>query len=344
MKEISIIIPVYNVERFLRQCIESILAQSFHDYEVILVDDGSTDNSGAICDEYADKLGFIRVIHQENKGLSEARNAGLERAVGNYICFVDSDDVIDRLFCEVLLENARQSDCLMAACQMKKFTHDDEIKDGLKKEKYNVKSYSYFEFLKKQMEGAIAVGVCNKLFHKSLFQKKRFSRGRKHEDIIFAADLLDACRGRVVHIDIPLYYYRQRHDSFMLSQQRTKRCHPDRVIAADYLLQCCEKGRFPYMSTALAYAVKYPWSFVDSIYVDCSFKENKEFLRELQKFIIKYAAGIRSAGTIKELEKKRMSLFAKSRFLYGINAYARLARVYLFRILKKNAYSDGHGI
>ena len=89
MPEVSVIVPVYKVEAYLRRCVDSILAQTFTDFELILVDDGSPDNCGAICDEYAEKDNRVRVIHKENGGVSSARNAGLDAAAGNYICFVE---------------------------------------------------------------------------------------------------------------------------------------------------------------------------------------------------------------------------------------------------------------
>ena len=95
MSEISVIVPVYKVEEFLRDCIDSILNQTFGDFELILVDDGSPDRCGQICDDYAVKDNRIKVIHQENKGLSGARNVGLEVMTGNYITFIDSDDVVE---------------------------------------------------------------------------------------------------------------------------------------------------------------------------------------------------------------------------------------------------------
>lgn len=93
-QKISVIVPVYNVEKYLSRCIDSIISQTFSDFELILVDDGSTDSSGKICDEYGKKDGRVKVIHKRNGGLSSARNCGLENAKGNYICFVDSDDWI----------------------------------------------------------------------------------------------------------------------------------------------------------------------------------------------------------------------------------------------------------
>ena len=94
MTKISVIIPVYNVEKYLSKCIESVLEQDFSDYEIILIDDGSTDTSGKLCDEYAENYSAIKVIHQQNKGLGGARNTGIEAAEGQYLLFVDSDDYI----------------------------------------------------------------------------------------------------------------------------------------------------------------------------------------------------------------------------------------------------------
>ena len=95
MPKVSVIVPVYKVESYLRKCVDSILGQSFSDFEVILVDDGSPDNCGAICDDYATRDQRVKVIHKINGGLSDARNVGLDAAIGQYICFVDSDDWIE---------------------------------------------------------------------------------------------------------------------------------------------------------------------------------------------------------------------------------------------------------
>ena len=95
MPKISIIIPVYNVEPYLRRCIDSVLEQTMQDYEIVVVNDGSTDNSGSICDQYANQYDQIRVIHKQNGGLSDARNTGIKAATGDYILFLDSDDYLD---------------------------------------------------------------------------------------------------------------------------------------------------------------------------------------------------------------------------------------------------------
>lgn len=116
MKKISIIVPVYNVERYIERCVESICQQTYTNTEIILVDDGSTDSSGKICDEIAVKDPRIRVIHQQNSGLSAARNAGLAVAKGEYIAFVDSDDYIAQEMYSVMIENMEKYDLDIIGC------------------------------------------------------------------------------------------------------------------------------------------------------------------------------------------------------------------------------------
>ena len=127
MSAISVIIPVYNVEKYLNACIESVLSQSFNDYEIILVDDGSTDNSGALCDEFAAKYDSISVIHQENKGLGGARNTGIDAAKGSYILFLDSDDTIDPDCLKICYEKAEKHNCDMVAFKQQALFDDGSL-------------------------------------------------------------------------------------------------------------------------------------------------------------------------------------------------------------------------
>lgn len=120
---ITIVVPIYNVERFLRPCIESILGQTYKNLEIILVDDGSTDSCGKICDKYEKIDSRILVIHQENKGLSEARNAGIDAATGEYIAFIDSDDYVRGNYTETLLHALVENDAEIAVCS---FQYVDE--------------------------------------------------------------------------------------------------------------------------------------------------------------------------------------------------------------------------
>lgn len=116
--KISVIVPVYNVEKYLQRCIESILSQTFTDFEVLLIDDGSNDRSGEICDEYAKKDGRIRVFHKENGGVSSARNTGLDNVQGEWVCFVDSDDWLDLDFLMLVLQDSAKADIIFYGCKL----------------------------------------------------------------------------------------------------------------------------------------------------------------------------------------------------------------------------------
>ena len=113
---ISVIIPVYNVEKFIDRCINSLINQTYKNLEIILVDDGSPDNCPGLCDDWAKKDNRIKVVHKQNGGLSDARNAGLERSTGDYIMFVDSDDFVDETICEVLLNDLKNNDADFSMC------------------------------------------------------------------------------------------------------------------------------------------------------------------------------------------------------------------------------------
>ena len=127
MNLISIIIPVYNVEKYLAKCLDSVLNQTYKNLEIILVDDGSKDNSGAICDEYAKRDNRIIVVHQKNSGVSKARNLGMSMATGDYIGFIDSDDTIEANMYEVLLKNAIESGAEISYCGLKQIQLDGKI-------------------------------------------------------------------------------------------------------------------------------------------------------------------------------------------------------------------------
>ena len=338
----SIIVPIYNIEKYLRQCVDSILAQNFTNFEVLLVDDGSQDKCPAICDEYATKDERVKVIHSENCGVSSARNKGIDLSIGEYIAFVDGDDVLAVNYCEMLYNAIVKNQVVMAACKIERFSSDDCSIDKASCDKISVISYE--KFLKMQMSGKLEISVCNKLFHKSVFKNIRFWTKRRYEDIIFAADLLGIHLGDVVYVDSPLYYYRQQADSFMNRQVNTNTCNADRIFAGNYLVTCARKAGYEHMDECFLYAIKYPWYFVDPTYVHFRFKENWKFLSELQGLLRDNCDEYRKLTLLDDIQRKRMMIFARSKILYGVNAYIRLFRVYLYHVLGLDAYADGHGI
>ena len=211
---ISVIVPVYKVEKYLRKCVDSILAQTYTNLEIILVDDGSPDNCGKICDEYAAKDSRIKVIHQQNGGLSAARNAGLDIATGDFIGFVDSDDYIAPEMYERLLSSLQMVNAEISVCNFQKV---DEFGDIISTtERVENSSLTNREILHKLQEenGICYVIVCNKIFLKDLFEGVRFPEGKKCEDNFIIHRIYYSCN-LIVTIDSVLYYYVQRANSIM---------------------------------------------------------------------------------------------------------------------------------
>lgn len=204
-RRISVIVPVYKVETYLRRCVDSVLHQSFSDFELILVDDGSPDGCGAICDAYAREDARVRVIHRENGGLSAARNTGIDWAMSEsdsrYLCFVDSDDYVDRRYLEALLSAAEGLSCAVAVCGIQK-TGGEPLPGGALSEPRRMDAMDYYC---QDIQTAVA---WNKLYRKELFENVRYPVGRLHEDEFTTYRLLYGA-GPVAVVASPLYAYFQ---------------------------------------------------------------------------------------------------------------------------------------
>lgn len=214
MSEISVIVPVYKVEKYLCRCIDSILAQTFRDFELILIDDGSPDNCGAICDEYALKDSRVSVIHQENFGVSVARNSGLQVAKGKYIAFIDSDDYIARDYLDVLITSIISADADIAVCSFATVTEGENegisVPDELP---LPVEFQSHDKMLALFASDRIENYLWNKLYKKELFNEIRFPVNVAFwEDAAIMYRLFDLCE-KVVFIDQILYFYVIRNGS-----------------------------------------------------------------------------------------------------------------------------------
>lgn len=219
-KLISVIIPVYNVENYLKKCMDSVLQQTYENLEIILVDDGSTDKSGSICDEYKAKDSKVVVLHQKNGGLSKARNTGREYAHGEYIGFVDSDDAIHPQMYELLFNAIERAQADVAICREVAFFDEAEL---LETESYNAKE-SIFEntdrkgYCRKFLEpftGSVT-WAWNKLYKKECLDGVQFVEGKRMEDIRFCSDVAINV-SKAVWIPERLYFYRQRQGSIMNS-------------------------------------------------------------------------------------------------------------------------------
>lgn len=205
MVKISIIVPIYKVEKYLSRCIDSILNQAFQDFELILVDDGSPDNCGEICDIYTLKDNRIKVIHKENGGLSDARNTGLDIATGEYISFVDSDDVVHPQMYTRLYDLIQRTGAEIAQCEYVRF--DKEVEFQILSEDAEEIICTNVEALDLLIiSNRFVHSVWNKLYKRELFSNIRFPKGKIHEDEFITYKLFYAAN-KIAHIDLPMYFY-----------------------------------------------------------------------------------------------------------------------------------------
>ena len=215
---VSVVVPVYNVEEYLPECVESILRQSFSNFELILVDDGSPDNCGSICDSYAEKDSRVRVIHKKNGGLSDARNRGIEQAKGEFITFVDSDDIIYKDYLKYLYEAAQKYDADIVQGAIT--THLDKLgslsKDSHQQE-YDIRLFSGEEAIRDYLTYRTHCSNSTfKLIRTTLFEGVRFPVGKYSEDEYTTYRLVLKSR-KDVCLPMYIYYYRLREGSIVRS-------------------------------------------------------------------------------------------------------------------------------
>lgn len=273
-KTISIIVPVYNVEKYLPRCIESILKQTYTNFECILIDDGSPDRCGRICDEYAERDKRIVVIHQKNKGVSAARNAGLDVAKGEYVGFVDSDDYIAPEMYQCLVSAIEESNADFSYCAIEHIEENgdryiERISPGLEGDQLNF----IMEVL--LTKGGVWGVVWNKLFRRRIIRDLRFEESAKIcEDALFA--LMYCTRiSSAVSVREPLYYYYHRPGSAV----RTDRSHS--VMS----LQIHEK-----MISVAREIGKKPFHAAEAGYLDCclQYREFAEAILYLRRYVRKH--------------------------------------------------------
>jgi glycosyltransferase involved in cell wall biosynthesis len=221
LPKISIIVPIYNIERHVEQCIASIISQTITDLEIILVNDGSTDNSGEICDQFASIDKRIRVIHKKNGGLSDARNKGIESAKGDFIGFVDGDDFIEPKMYETLYNLNIKHSADISTCKISTIRNNKTSKE----KKYTNKTtiFNSYEAIKFMYGGKLTgYSACNKLYSSKLFEEIKFPNNRIFEDAAIMYKLYDNAN-KIVQIDWPFYNYVYREQSITHSKFSEKR-------------------------------------------------------------------------------------------------------------------------
>ncbi|MDD3142301.1 MAG: glycosyltransferase [Lachnospiraceae bacterium] len=205
-EELSVIVAVYNIETYLEKCVRSIINQTYKKLEIILVDDGSTDHSGEICDLLAKEDSRIRVIHKKNGGLSDARNAGIEIATGEFIAFVDGDDWIDSDMYESMLYELKKYHADVVICSFRKIYNDKIVDESTGK----VFCYEGKEALRRVLSEVDSVriqnAVWNKVCRKAFLGEQRFPKGKWYEDVVFTTKFI-ARASRCIYLDSSKYNY-----------------------------------------------------------------------------------------------------------------------------------------
>lgn len=224
--ELSIIIPVYNVGKYLERCIASLISQTYGEMEILLIDDGSTDKSGEMCDFFESKYENVKAFHKSNGGQSSARNLGLMNATGQYIAFVDSDDFVHPQMFEILMRQAKETDSDMVACGHIRYTEVDlceferishlQCHFDVVQGEYVIEHY--WEFAKQ----ILGMAPWNKVYKKEIFQDNFFKEGIIYEDHYILPSILERCK-RISYTDLKLYYYYQSANSTMRSSFSVKR-------------------------------------------------------------------------------------------------------------------------
>lgn len=281
--KISIIVPVYNVEAYLEKCVESILNQTFTDYEVILINDGSTDRSGRICEEYAMKDDRIVVIHKDNGGLSSARNTGLAFAKGDFVGFVDSDDYIGSNMYKELYDLCVNHHCDIAVC---KFGSDTENKSDHVNGEYQIIMNNQ-EAMEQLFRGVLfRFSVCNKLFRKQCFNGVQFPNGRIHEDLATTYKLFSKAK-KVGFKNFIGYVYVKRIHSILNSQYNSRRL--DSFLAWEEILKFINEEYPQLYGISIASFTYWCLDHLNYIFQQVEDKQEKiNYINRIKKILLVY--------------------------------------------------------
>ena len=302
---ISIIVPIYNVGKYLPKCIESILNQTFKNFELILVNDGSTDNSGVVCDDYAKKDTRIKIVHKSNGGVSSARNAGLYVAKGEYIGFVDPDDYIDKNMYEKLYRLCIDNNSDIAICR---FNREINGKIQNKESTEEIIELNNMEAMNELFKGNLyRFSLCNKLFSKKCFNDVLFPEERIHEDLSTTYKLF-ANSKKAVYINYCGYIYVRRENSILTSTYNEKRLQA--FIAWDEIIEFIDKNYYEIIEQVIA---TFTYWCVDNILyilnqVNNSKKKNN-YLNIIQKYTTKYYIYIKRNNILSRSYKLRIRIF-----------------------------------
>lgn len=330
MKLISVVIPIYNVEKYLVRCIESIINQTYTKLEIILVNDGSNDNCGSICNEYAEKDNRIIVIHKENGGLSDARNAGLKIATGEYICFIDSDDYIHEKMIDTLYNLIIDNNAQISVCSFRK-VYDSFLNYAKEKKDKNIiiNKLNNVEALNNLFNELYLTTVVawNKLYNKELFENIEYPKNKYHEDEYTTYQLIYKAQ-KIVYTNQVLYYYLQRNNSitgdagtFSLRRLEALDAFHERTVFFynKGLYDLCSESAYRYLACILKYYYR----------IDKNVRNNGIILNKLKD---RYRKEYKKFRKIMKISwKKRLLLY-----IININFIFLKLIYYAKKIIKKN--------
>lgn len=301
---ISVIVPVYNVELYLKECVNSIISQTYRNLEIIMVDDGSTDKSGNICDTFEDTR--IKVYHKQNGGLSDARNFGLKVSTGDYVLFVDSDDYLDLNMIKVLVDNAINYKVDISICGFSKYYNETKIlKCSNETDNYKIDNLRKIEYLYDFHH--YGVGVWNKLFKKDLLENIFFPVGKVSEDYFVMYKIFYRAKN-VYFTGQSLYFYRQRENSIT----KSKKTRFDVLEALNNYVDFA-KNKEPSLLNSAIHASVFSWlGIYNTILNNKDALDKKKELRKKIKFNYKIAYNYETSLN----RKMQLFLFKYFNFFY----------------------------
>lgn len=315
---VSVIVPVYNVEKYLARCLDSVVGQTYRNLEIILVNDGSTDRSGEICSQYAQRDTRIRLFTQENQGLSAARNTGLDHMTGEYIVFVDSDDYISLSLVEILLRALLERKVPMAICRFDMIDEEEKGQGTLysgPKANFRILSRdNLYDEIDKRVR-AVTPAVWGKLYSKSIFDGLRFDMGRFHEDILIFHKIYGKVN-TVCYTDAMLYHYVQTSSSITRQGQNYWKRSADLLDAGFVLLDYfLDYGKEKYVRKAKRFIMNSITGICDKAMVDD--KKRKDMFTEVK-------------GKIERISGKKFFSPQYSLFCLSPDLYWNVRKAYLW--------------
>lgn len=280
--KISVVVPVYKVEQYIDRCMESLIKQDFDSYEIILVDDGSPDNCGSICDKYAEKYEYVKVVHKKNGGLSSARNAGIQVASGEYLFFVDSDDWVDKKALSTLYNIAvdTEAEIVSGSYQLAKSVDDKKTSDNKIRVFNRDDALEYY--LRRGMSSIISeYPAWSKLYKRDLFRDEEFPVGQLYEDVATVFKLIKKTN-KYAKTEKIIYYYFQNTssithnkfknsdmDAIKIGKQLVEETKNERESIQKYAFQKEIRGYFSVLCKMAIYGVDSSVKNADEIVNDC---------------------------------------------------------------------------